>query len=146
MIEIQASWLLAICLLGAVLWVGSVLYARRQPITVASALEAVQDVGSEARELWQLAMAGVALAEELKRKGEITTGSEAAQVAIRYVKRFYKAENLDEAKLAETVRAAYSALRIFGVNVPSVRVTGTDALDDFLAGPGDLKPPPSGLV
>lgn len=142
MIQIQGSMLFGACVLIAILWVASILYARKQPLTVPAVLEAVKDVGSEARELWQVAMAGVALAEELKRTGEISTGSEAAQHAIAYAKRFYPAT--DERKVADTVRAAYSAFRIFGGKLPDLKLVGTETIDDLFRDTG-LTPPPSGL-
>ncbi len=91
-----------------------------RPITLQGLTETVHSASTIATELYEVAMAGSQLAQEMKRTGKITSGSEAEKVAADYVKKFFP--DVDEATILQVVNAAYFGVQAMGVEMPDVTI------------------------
>jgi hypothetical protein len=123
--DININTLMFIGVVLAVAGAAYALYRSGQALTLQSAAQAIAGVPREAEELLAVAQAGVQLAQELKRTGEIASGSEAAQIAENYVLRFFPDANL--LLIRDTVRGVYFAVRSAGGDLPDMRIVNDTA-------------------
>lgn len=91
-----------------------------RPLTLQGLTETAKSAGTIATELYEVAFAGSQLAQEMKRTGKITSGSEAEKVAAAYVKKFYP--DVDEETVLQVVNAAYFGVQALGVEMPDLTI------------------------